>query len=59
MEEDAQQLASRLSTVLSELQDVMQKRKDRIEELRNQVAMIEQDNDDLEKRIQELIMDAF
>jgi|DEB0MinimDraft_4_1074332.scaffolds.fasta_scaffold76040_3 predicted nucleic acid-binding Zn-ribbon protein len=59
MEEDAQQLASRLSTVLSELQDVMQKRKDRIEELRNQVAMIEQENDDLEKRIQELIMDAF
>jgi hypothetical protein len=59
MEEDAQQLASRLSIVLSELQDVMQKRKDRIEELRNQVAMIEQENDDLEKRIQELIMDAF
>jgi len=59
MEEDAQQLASRLSTVLNELQDVMQKRKDRIEELRNQVAMIEQENDDLEKRIQELIMDAF
>jgi cell division protein FtsB len=59
MEEDAQQLASRLSTVLSELQDVMQQRKDRIEELRNQVAMIEQENDDLEKRIQELIMDAF
>ena len=29
--EDAQQLASRLSTVLSELQDVMQQRKDRIE----------------------------
>jgi predicted nucleic acid-binding Zn-ribbon protein len=57
--EDAQQLASRLSTVLSELQDVMQQRKDRIEELRNQVAMIEQENDDLEKRIQELIMDAF
>jgi predicted nucleic acid-binding Zn-ribbon protein len=59
VEEDAQQLASRLSTVLSELQDVMQQRKDRIEELRNQVAMIEQENDDLEKRIQELIMDAF
>jgi len=59
MEEDAQQLASRLSTVLSELQDVMQQRKDRIEELRNHVAMIEQENDDLEKRIQEMIMDAF
>ena len=59
MEEDAQQLASRLNTVLSELKNLMQQRKDRIEELRNQVAMIEQENDDLEKRIQELIMDAF
>ncbi len=59
MEEDAQQLASRLNTVLSELKDLMHQRKDRIEELRNQVAIIEQENDDLEKRIQELIMDAF
>ncbi len=59
MEEDAQQLASRLNTVLNELQDLMHQRKDRIEELRNQVAIIEQENDDLEKRIQELIMDAF
>ncbi len=59
MEEDAQQLASRLNTVLNELQDLMHQRKDRIEELRNQVAIIEQENDDLEKRIQEMIMDAF
>ena len=59
MEEDAQQLASRLNTVLSELKNLMHQRKDRIEELRNQVAIIEQENDDLEKRIQELIMDAF
>jgi uncharacterized protein Yka (UPF0111/DUF47 family) len=59
VEEDAQQLASRLNTVLSELKNLMHQRKDRIEELRNQVAIIEQENDDLEKRIQELIMDAF
>jgi uncharacterized protein Yka (UPF0111/DUF47 family) len=59
VEEDAQQLASRLNTVLNELQDLMHQRKDRIEELRNQVAIIEQENDDLEKRIQEMIMDAF
>jgi len=48
-----------LNTVLNELRDLMHQRKDRIEELRNQVALIEQENDDLEKRIQELIMDAF
>jgi len=59
VEEDAQQLASGLNTVLNELQDLMHQRKDRIEELRNQVAIIEQENDDLEKRIQEMIMDAF
>jgi len=57
--QDSENLAARLNTVLSELADLMQQRKDRIEELRNQVAMIEQENDDLEKRIQELIMDAF
>ena len=57
--EDPTELAARLNTVLSELRDLMHQRKDRIEELRNQVALIEQENDDLEKRIQELIMDAF
>ncbi len=57
--EDPTELAARLNTVLNELRDLMHQRKDRIEELRNQVALIEQENDDLEKRIQELIMDAF
>ena len=30
-----------------------------IEELRNQIAIIENENEDLEKKINELIMDAF
>ena len=57
--DDPAELAARLNKVLNELRDLMHQRKDRIEELRNQVALIEQENDDLEKRIQELIMDAF
>ena len=59
MVEDPEVLASRLTTVLSELKGVMQERKDRIEELRNQIIMLENDNDDMEKRVNELIMDAF
>ena len=59
MVEDPEVLASRLTTVLSELKGVMQERKDRIEELRNQIIMLENDNDDMEKRVSELIMDAF
>tara|TARA_X000001316_G_C921199_1_gene35517 strand:- start:41 stop:262 length:222 start_codon:yes stop_codon:yes gene_type:complete len=51
--------AERLKTVLDELREVMQQRKDKIEELRNQIAIIENENDDLEKKINELIMDAF
>ena len=59
MDEDPEVLASRLTTVLSELKGVMQDRKDRVEELRNQIVMLENDNDDMEKRVSELIMDAF
>ena len=59
MAEDAEVLASRLNSVLNELKGVMQDRKDRIEELRNQIIMLENDNDDMEKRVSELIMDAF
>lgn len=54
---DADNLAARLSTTLSELRDVMQQRKDRIEELRSQITVIENQNEDLEKTIQELIND--
>ncbi len=59
MAEDPEVLASRLNSILNELKGVMQERKDRIEELRNQIIMLENDNDDMEKRISELIMDAF
>ncbi len=59
MAEDPEVLASRLNSVLNELKRVMQERKDRIEELRNQIVMLENDNDDMEKRVSELIMDAF
>tara|TARA_A100000164_G_scaffold192269_1_gene170726 strand:- start:474 stop:653 length:180 start_codon:yes stop_codon:yes gene_type:complete len=59
MVEDPEVLAARLNSVLNELKGVMQERKDRIEELRNQIIMLENDNDDMEKRVSELIMDAF
>jgi len=59
MDEDPEVLASRLNSVLNELKGVMQDRKDRVEELRNQIVMLENDNDDMEKRVSELIMDAF
>ena len=59
MVEDPEVLASRLNLVLNELKGVMQDRKDRVEELRNQIVMLENDNDDMEKRVSELIMDAF
>jgi len=59
MDEDPKVLASRLNSVLNELKGVMQERKDRIEELRNQIIMLENDNDDMANRVNELIMDAF
>jgi hypothetical protein len=59
MDEDPEVLASRLNSVLNELKGVMQDRKDRVEELRNQIIMLENDNDDMTNRVNELIMDAF
>ena len=59
MVEDPEVLASRLNTVLNELKGVMQDRKDRVEELRNQIIILENNNEDMEKRINELILDAF
>tara|TARA_B110000977_G_scaffold83467_1_gene111487 strand:+ start:450 stop:638 length:189 start_codon:yes stop_codon:yes gene_type:complete len=51
-------LSGRLATVLEEIRDVMQKRKQRIEELRQEITEIENDNEDLEKTIGELL-DSF
>ena len=38
-------LSGRLATVLEEIRDVMEKRKQRIEELRQEITQIENDND--------------
>ena len=56
---DEQELTLRLNTVLTELSDVMKQRKERIEEIRTQVNILENENDDMHKRVSELIMDAF
>ena len=53
--DDGENLASKLSVVLSELGDVMNARKEKIESLRDEITRIENENDDLEKQIQELI----
>ena len=45
------ELTSRLTTVLSELRDVMQQRKDKIEQLRAQITQIENENEDLERKV--------
>ena len=56
---EEQELTLRLNTVLTELSDVMKQRKERIEEIRTQVNILENENDDMHKRINELIMDAL
>ena len=56
---DEQELTLRLNTVLTELSDVMKQRKERIEEIRTQVSILENENDDMHKRVSELIMDDF
>ena len=55
---DGENLAGKLSVVLSELGDVMNERKKQIESLRDQITVIENENDDLEKSIRDLI-DSF
>jgi|TARA_R110001592_G_scaffold359771_1_gene666966 hypothetical protein len=56
---EEQELTSRLNTILIELSDVMKQRKERIEQIRTQVDILENENDDMHKRINELIMDAL
>ena len=55
---DGENLAGKLSVVLSELGDVMNERKKQIESLRDQITVIENENEDLEKSIRDLI-DSF
>ena len=51
-------LAGKLSVVLSELGDLMGERKKQVESLRDQITFIENQNEDLEKSIRDL-MDQF
>ena len=53
--DDGENLAGKLSVVLSELGDVMNERKKQVESLRDQITLIENENDDLERSIQDLI----
>ena len=57
--DEAQELSQRLSVVLTEIRDIMDKRKERVEQLRDQISIIENENEDLERKINELIQDAF
>ena len=56
---EAVELSQRLSVVLTEIRDIMEKRKERVEQLRDQISFIENENEDLERKINELIQDAF
>ena len=55
MAEDEEDLSKRLATVLDEIREVMEKRKTRIEGLRQEIADIERDNEELEKTIADLL----
>lgn len=57
--DEAQELSQRLAVVLTEIRDIMEMRKQRVEQLREQIAFIENENEDLERKINELIQDAF
>ena len=52
------ELSQRLSVVLAEIGDLMKQRKEQVEQLRDQITLIENQNEDLEKQIQE-IMNGF
>ncbi len=49
MAEGEEDLSKRLATVLDEIREVMEKRKERIEALRQEITDIERDNEELEK----------
>ena len=55
---DGENLAGKLSVILSELGDLMNERKKQVESLRDQITFIENQNEDLEKSVRDL-MDQF
>lgn len=50
-------LAEKLKSVLEELGQVMKARKDQVEELRNQIVVLENMNEDLERKVNEIMKD--
>ena len=50
-------LADKLKVVLQELGDVMKARKAQIEDIRNQITVLENQNEDLERKVTELMRD--
>tara|TARA_Y100001937_G_scaffold117100_1_gene169930 strand:+ start:46 stop:213 length:168 start_codon:yes stop_codon:yes gene_type:complete len=50
-------LADKLKNVLEELGQVMKARKDQVEELRNQIVVLENMNEDLERKVNEIMRD--
>ncbi len=55
---EGENLAGKLSVVLSELGELMGERKKQVESLRDQITFIENQNEDLEKSVRDL-MDSF
>ena len=54
---DTDDLKGRLSAVLMEISDIMKARKDEVERLRDQITVMENENEDLERKVQELMND--
>ena len=53
--DEATELSQRLSVVLTEIRDIMEKRKERVEELRDQISFIENENEDLESDLTDIV----
>ena len=54
---DTDDLKGRLSAVLMEISDIMKARKDEVERLRDQNTVMENENEDLERKVHELMND--
>ena len=54
---DTDDLRGRLSAVLMEISDIMKARKDEVERLRDQITVMENENEDLERKVHELMND--
>ena len=54
---DTDDLKGRLSAVLMEISDIMKARKDEVERLRAQITVMENENEDLERKLHEVMND--